>query len=231
MCGWLNPTSFIDKVVEIGCQSMTHEWHQRLSGRDVMTSTKCRFFKLNVMLTNTCSRVEQLYAHWRFNNLVYAICTWIRNLLALYQVGRSSFLSSVHCGVVYFSPDSRLRLATSGCRLRQQFYFGGADVPARLTPSAGCRTSRNSWGTPEKCATRVRRWRETPASTKKVRFPSTVLRRVSILALSWDPGWFLLRQLANWTSVWDIVSRPRWARMRHPFNKGNDIDYTLCLDI
>lgn len=46
---------------------------------------------------------------------------------------------------------------------------GAGDAPARLAPSAGCHSSRSSRGTPEKCATRARRWRETPAFTKKVR--------------------------------------------------------------
>lgn len=209
---------------------MTHEWHQRLSGRDVMTSTKCRFFKINVMLTNKCARGEQLYAHWRFTYLIYAIFTWICNLLALYQVGRSSFLSSVHWGVVYFSPDSRLRLATSGCRLRQQFYLGGADVPARLTPSAGCRTSRNSWGTPEKCATRVRRWRETPASTKKVRFPSTVLKRVSNWLSVGTRGDFYCGSWLTghqYETSFPVPAEPEWDTHS---TKGMT-DYALCLDI
>lgn len=165
------------------------------------------------MLTKKCVRIEQFYAHGRFIELVYAVSTWIHRLLVLYQAVSSSFLPNVHCGVVYFHQTVGcvwlLPLAACG----NSFTSGEPTYPLDSHPRPGVAQSGNSWGTPEKCATRVRRWRETPAWTKKVRFPSTVLRRVSnwlsvgIRSVFYCGSWLTGHQ---YETSYPVPAEPEW---------------------
>lgn len=74
-----------------------------LSRCDDIDEMQISFFKINLMLAKKRVRIAQANARVRFIKLVVAVSSWIHPLLVLYQAGRSSFLSNIHYGVVYFN--------------------------------------------------------------------------------------------------------------------------------
>lgn len=210
---------------------MTHKWHQRMSRRDVMTSTKCRFFKINFMLTQKCARMARINARARFIKLVHAVSNWIHRSLVFYQVGCSIFLSNypLWCRLFFFT----WRSAALG-------YFRLPFAATVLLGASRRSSSTHTFGRVSQQPEQLRRKRQRNVrpvcgggerhlpQQKRCVSLSAVLRRVSYWCSFGNPEWFLLRQLANWTSVWDIVFRPRWSPMRNPFNKGN---VSQCLDV